>query len=293
MKIGLWVLAAVLIVELPGQTQSASSPDPLNVLTSGFENQTSDVQQKILRHVGLLQSEESIPFLASVALTESFGQEVRREALKAFLALRSPERFRPVLRPLSSTLLELTSIIDAFLEIDDRQLVAPFVQAAVQPEIDERIQRKMILAVLSLWSERESSHENFELWRKTKASEILAEVAKNSTGARQSRALLVLGRIHDEASTKALIRFLDSDDHAIVASAIKGLARGGEKGAPALGRFLQKSKSPELRRFAVEALGRIGGAASVRALESYRSRAEPSEKGLVSEMLARLKKKNR
>jgi HEAT repeat protein len=265
----------------------------LHVLTHGFDDQTPESQQKILRHVGLLQFDEAISFLSSVALEEAYEEIVRREALKAFLALKSPDRFKAVLRPLSETPLQVTTIIDAFLEIDDPRLVSPLIETSISADLEERLCRKMILAVLSLWKDPASNTEDFALWKNTKAGEFLADIARTSSGVREKRAVRALGYVGDEKSFQALIRFLDSSNPELTAVAMEGLARGGERGAPALGRFLQKSATSELRIMAIEALGEIGGSAAIRALETYRSHAgstSKSERDLVTRTLKKLAK---
>lgn len=124
----------------------------LEVLTLRFDQQTVEVQKSVLRQIGLLALDESIPFLSEVALSGSrFSTEVRRDALKTFLALDA-QKYRVVLLPLKQEPWDETSVMDAIMLMDLHRTIGGWVRSIDFSENSYLLEKKMI-PILS-WLEK-------------------------------------------------------------------------------------------------------------------------------------------
>lgn len=85
----------------------------LKFLLKGFEQKEIHVQKQTLRQVALLESKEAIPRLAQIALHESYDEGVRREAVKAILALDS-NRYRALIQVLQGEKLNTEKMNQTF-----------------------------------------------------------------------------------------------------------------------------------------------------------------------------------
>ncbi|MFH1262852.1 MAG: HEAT repeat domain-containing protein [Pseudomonadota bacterium] len=268
---GIRTLLVFFLVLGTAHASSDATKRAVAILAANFDQGSPEIQKKLLREIGLLRADESIPFLASVALSESLENEIRRDALKSMLAVDG-SKYRPVLDALKSTEIQTPAVVSALFDIGDPRFAELFVRRALTPDLPERDLRSAIVNALDFWDGQGKNHPPFELWRKTKASEQLIAVEEESVGTRRLRAVQAMGWVRGDGATNALIRLLDFSDPQIVAAAIEGLGHRGKDASPALGRFLMKTQSAELRRLAVESLSKIGTQASKRALKAYRSK---------------------
>lgn len=243
----------------------------VTILTANFANGTPEVQKRVLREVGILRAWEAIPFLASVAVSDAYENDVRRDALKSMLATNG-RKYRPVLKPLKAEEILTSDVVLALLAIGDTRFSDIFCQRAAEEGLGARDLRVAVITTLDFWNGEERGRPQFERWKEIKASRQLVAIAKESSGIRKRRSVAAMGWVRDKESTNYLIRMLDGTDTVLLGLAIEGLGNSGSDPSPALGRFLMKSDSPRLRDQAVNTLMRINTEASKRALKAYKKK---------------------
>lgn len=257
----------------------------LQILQLGFNQKTVSLQRTLLRDMARINDPDSIPFFAKVALSNTYEDEVRREALKAILSLDT-KKYRIMLDPLQTDPLDGARVVQAIQVIDQNNLLEPFLSSLTFQE-ERRVTTLKMLAVLRFWKEKTIDSFDFSTWPSAEASAELLDLIQSTRATGQKAHLIQLwGKVRDEKTTKEMIKLLDQDNPKIQEALIFALSEPGSSTVSALGRFLQKSKNPILRKRAIFGLRKINTPASKTALQSYESKATKDEKVWISEILS-------
>lgn len=110
------ILVGGCLIFKPLHARESGDLQTVAVLTDNFSSKSVPAQKNVLRQLGLLQLEASMPFLVEVALTTRFDMDIRRDALKAILAMDS-QHYRHVILVLKQDPLDEKSLLDAMEQI--------------------------------------------------------------------------------------------------------------------------------------------------------------------------------
>ena len=132
--------------------------------------------------------------LAKIALDHEFESDVRREALKAMLAIGKTERYKELLKPLRNNLIESRDVIASFVAVNDSILAPPLFEYAARDDLMSRVQQKAILAFLSIW-DQESTEISYSAWKGKPVYAGLEDIESRSTGRRKKAAKSLMDRI--------------------------------------------------------------------------------------------------
>ncbi len=256
----------------------------LQILQLGFNNKSVSLQRTLLRDMARVNDPDSIPFFAKVALSNTYEDEVRREALKAILSMDT-KKYRIMLDPLQTDPLDGARVVQAIQVIDQNNLLVPFLSSLTFQE-ERRVTTLKMLAVLRFWRKKTIDTFDFSTWPSAEASAELVDLIQSTRATGQKAHLIQLwGKVRDEKTTKEMVKLLDQDNPKIQEAVIFALSEPGSSAVSALGRFLQKSQNPILRKRAIYGLRKINTDASKTALHSYLPQATKEEKPWIDEAL--------
>lgn len=283
----IWVLVFwILVVIQPVQAiEDLNQPArTLQILQLGFKQKSPSIQRSLLRDMALVNDEQAIPFFSGVALNPSYEDDVRREALKAILSLNS-KKYRIMLDPLQSEPLDGVRVVQAIQMIGRMDLLESFLSSLTFSE-DKQVTDMKIMAVLRFWNAKTIDGFDFSIWPSNLASLELFDFIQSTKATGQKVYLIQLwGKVRDEQTTKEMVKWLDRDNPKVQEALIFALSEPGPSAVSALGRFLQKSKNPILRKRAIFGLRKINNETSKVALRSYLPQAMPDEKKWIDEIL--------
>lgn len=267
-----------------GNDKDPAASKALQILQMGFANQSESIQKKLLRDMALLDSDEAIPFFASVALNPAYQEETRREALKGMLAIDST-KYRMALEMLQTSPLQEDLLFKNMQMIEGVNLLPTFLSSLTFQE-ENRIINMKLSAILKYWNDEEINRFDFSLWPREKASDAIQKFIHSTNRVGYKIHLIELwSKVRTEKSTKEMVKLLDDPSPKVAEAMVLALAEDGSSVA-ALGRFLQKSKDATLRKRAIYALRKINTQSSKVALKSYEPRATKEEKVWIKEILA-------
>ena len=261
-----------------------SSDRTLVILESNFKGKPENVQKTLMRNIALLQDVKAVPFFVEVALDPSYTEDVRRESLKGLLTLDS-QKYRFALEALQTSPLQDDRIIRNLQLMEDVDLLKPFLDSLTFKE-EKRIMDMKVSAVLRFWNEETIEAYDFSRWPSDEASQELSDLVFTTPDVTQKVRLIKLwGTVRNEKTTKEMVKLLDNRDEKVQEATIFALAEPGSSGVNALGRFLQKSKNPTLRKRAIFALRKISSETAKAALKAYLPQAKSDEKKWIQEIL--------
>lgn len=253
------------------------------ILKMDFAHKPENIQKTLLREIALLHNPKAVPFFVDVSLSP-YTDDIRREALKGLIAMDS-QKYRFALDALQTDPLQEDRIITNLQLIDGVDLFEPFIHSLTFKE-DKRIIEMKLSAILRFWKENIIDSYDFSPWPMDIAADSLYASIQSTLKIDQKIHLIKLwGKVRNEKTTKEMVKLLDSKNPKVQESVIFALSEPGPSAVSALGRFLQKSKDPTLRKRAIFALRKISSDSANTALRSYLPQATTDEKTWIKEIL--------
>ena len=259
MKIENRMLRLILLCMLFIHTSTYAAKDPatsktLAILQLDFANKPESMQRTLLRSMALMDTDEALPFFVGVSIDEKYTEEIRREALKAILAIDS-KKYRSVLEPLQTSPLEEDKVIRT-IQLFDGDFLMPFMTSLSFKE-DQKIIDLKLSAILKYWKKDQIDQFDFKTWPSNLASENLVRLIGTTKRNSQRNNLIELwSYVHTDKSIKDISRLLYTSDDAT------------------------------LRKRVIYALRKVNNERSRAALKGYQAKATAEEKKWIKDILA-------
>lgn len=256
----------------------------LQILQMGFAQKDENTQRILLREMALTNNSQAIPFFVSVSIDPKYSDQTRSEAIKGMIAIDS-KKYRPMLEVLQTSTIQDDKLIRNLQLVEGLDLFEPFLNSLTFQEPRRIIDMKLSV-ILASWKNEPIRAFDFSAWPSEEASEVLFTLIQSTNKTEQRVHLIELwGKVRNDKTTKEMVKWLDQPNEKVQEALILALSEPGPNAVPALGRFLQKSKNPILRKRAIFAMRKINSDTSKLALKAYLPQANLDEKKWIEEIL--------